>query len=117
MGIELLNYTTFVKLEIVNSLFLENSAVWGGGLCIHAQQLTSNNTIFVTNSSFRNNTATKGGGGFYIKLDKDFENFILFQNASFEGNFAEFGVGTSISALFVRHIPKPGGTLQFINCT
>ena len=85
------------------------------------QRGTYNNTVAVSNSIFVKNSAQWGGGGLQVRLgelNKKSQNYISFDRVIFEKNFSKiFGGGTSVSALLLRYVPKPGELLQFINCT
>ena len=120
MAILLLNGTNATRINVSNCHFVNNRARWGGGLCIYAQEETYNNTVFVTSSTFVNNSAEWGGGGVQIRLgelDEQSQNHIHFESVTFGRNYAFFGGGTSVSALLLSYVPKPGEILKFINCT
>lgn len=93
----------------------------GGGLCIHFQEMASDNVIRVTNSVFTNNEAVIGGGGAMISLGQS-QQFctkisVQFSNVTSEENYAIFGGGLSIAALFSCCKSNPGELLTFTNCT
>ena len=52
IGILLLKKSSHVAINIMNCIFKQNRAPWGGGLCIYLQTQTSNNKVTVTNSTF-----------------------------------------------------------------
>ena len=120
MAVVLLDGTHSTKINISNCVFTNNKAMWGGGLCVYVQRGTHNNIISVSNSTFVKNSAYWGGGGLQVRLgelDEKSQNHICFQGIIFKRNRAIFGGGTSVSALLLSYIPKPGQVLQFINCT
>ena len=120
IGLLLLKHSSCVTVYILNCTFERNKAPWGGGLCVYLQAQTSNINVMITNVTFTGNSARNGGGGVQVrlgKLEQDLNNKILFQNIFLEKNWAKFGGGTSLNALFVSHISRPGEIVQFINCT
>jgi hypothetical protein len=121
MAIVLLRRTNGTRINVSNSTFVNNSATWGGGVCIYVDQGTYNNRISISNSTFVHNTAYWGGGGIQVrlgKLNKNCQNHISLENVTFTENCANiFGAGTSVIALLLSYIPKPGEIVEFVNCT
>ena len=54
--------------ELHNCKFINNSAVWGGGLHIFLTNSSHNNTIIVDHNTFRGNKVTAGGGGMAVYM-------------------------------------------------
>ncbi len=121
MAIILLRGTNGTRINVANCTFVNNSATWGRGVCIYVQNGTYNNSISISNSTFVQNTAYWGGGGLQIrpgKLNKNCQNHISLENITFTKNSAGiFGGGTSVIALLLSYIPKPGEIVEFVNCT
>ena len=117
----ILNATSGTKINMSNCTFANNNATWGGGLCIYMRRGSYDNKIAISNSTLVGNIAHWGGGGLHIRLgalSNNSQNYISFDGVAFEANSAQvFGGGTSITALLVSNAPKPGDTIQFINCT
>ena len=93
MCIALLEGTSGVTIEIVNSIFHNNNANWGGGLCLYLQKYTRKNYILVFNSTFMENRGNLGGGGVQVRLgeqESGLENYtiILFKKVTFNNNTA-----------------------------
>jgi hypothetical protein len=108
MCIALLEGTSGVNIQIVNSIFHKNNANWGGGLCIYLQKYTHANYILVFNSTFMENRGNLGGGGVQVRLgeqESGLENciIILVKKVTFNSNTASFGGGTSINAMFISN--------------
>ena len=99
---ELVYYTiklesSHVTIDIMNCMFKQNHAPWGGGLCIYLQTQTFNNKVTITNSIMTENVARNGSGSIQVRLDKlgrGLKNKILFQNIILRKNWAIFGGGT-----------------------
>ena len=79
------------------------------------QRGTCNNTVAVSNSTFVKNSAQWGREGLQVRLgelNKKSQNYISFDSVIFEKSKAIiFGGGTSVSALLLRYVPKPGELL------
>jgi hypothetical protein len=97
MCISLLEGTSGVNIQIVNSIFHKNNANWGGGLCIYLL----------------------GGGGVQVRLGEQGSGLEKFKKVTFNNNTScyRFGGGTSINVMFISNATEAEGILQFINCS
>ena len=98
-----LNHNT---ITIVNCMFKENHAVWGGGLFIRFED-TKDNTVEILSSHFVRNVAfhsdffdtVVGGGGSRVEFNSVSGslsgNNIFFKNTMFDDNAAYYGGGLS----------------------
>ena len=91
MYIALLEGTLGVNIQIVNSIFHNNKANWGGGLCLYLQKYAHKNYILVFNSTFMKNHGNVGGGGVQVRLGEqenglEKNNIILFKKVTFNHN-------------------------------
>ena len=88
-------------IQIINSNFENNHALWGGGLFIEYQDEVQNNTLEVINCAFRNNNATYAGGAVRIGTcagsdsQELLANWMTYKDCTFERNGAILGGGVS----------------------
>ena len=101
--------TSDTSFVIEDSLFYDNTAVWGGGLFIEFHDNTHGNNVTVRNTNFSNNTCqftasggTAGGGirlGYFVYGPLPAtatRNSIVIDNCTFVKNLALYGAGVSI---------------------
>ena len=89
--------------RLQNCIFINNSAVWGGGLHLFLTNSSYNNTIVVGNSLFKANRASAGGGGMVVYMVSSYslisENNITIYKSNFTRNQAKGqGGGTILHA-------------------
>ena len=91
--------------NITDSVFVNNTALWGGGLFVSFGDESENNLVSITGCLFKTNRAFFAGGG--VRVESHFKesddlklitagNLIKFVNSSFYRNFAIWGGGVSI---------------------
>ena len=111
-------------IQIIDSTFENNSALWGGGLFIEYQDEVQNNTLQVANCIFRNNNATYAGGavrsGTCAGSDSQelFANQMTYKDCTFERNSAILGGGVSHHG-FLFYLEDTNGTshhVLYVNC-
>ena len=99
MGIVIMENVTQIELVINSSIFMNNKAPSGAGLCVQFQDHVYNNSIQIVSTKFVNNSAFLGGGGVSIRFQKcSQKNVVMFQGILFSNNSAKYGGGTSIIA-------------------
>ena len=114
-------------MNIENCEFLNNTALWGGGLLIEMQDCSSNNRISVNYSNFTNNmclfkdSSSHGTGGGAARIGYIFfndthvkQNSISFENCNFSSNSAYFGGGLSF---YAAREPTESNSLVFLHTT
>ena len=116
---------------IVNgSSFINNTALWGGGIFAEYQDYASHNRLFVYNATITGNKCyhakssrrgTGGGGsrvGFIFFEDTHVHNnSIEFEQCNFLENRAYFGGGLSFYTAREPSESSPTNSLRFVNCT
>ena len=105
-------------VEILNCVFENNYANWGGGMFILLCIPYENTSVSVSKTQFINNLAEYGGGGLDLGL-KDFtkalseHTIFLCQDCFFKDNRAYFGGGHSIFTNYIhKHLNL---TIVFMN--
>jgi len=122
-------YSTNNTINVINTKFIGNTAVWGGGLFIKFDHHASGNKIFVKeNSQFSNNHCNDdddpegpGGGAAQIAYNSynstvsPSYNHVSFSQSTFTFNKAYWGGGI---AYLLGNEQQPLGTnlLCFLNC-
>lgn len=107
-------------VQVAHCKFLENSAIWGGGLYIVVLENAQRNNISVEDSVFYNNSCFElaGGGaniGFQVyHNNRPQGNNIVFHSCRFTKNKAVFGGGVSFYSSSSRNLPN---TMVFRQCT
>ena len=117
-------------IDIINTKFIGNTAVWGGGLFIEFSHYASNNTISVKNNSQfstnhcgdNENPEDPGGGGvqvlynFYNTMVLPRHNSVNFYQSYFVFNTAYWGGAVGYS-LGKAHYVHGINLLYFFNCS
>ena len=112
------------KIHVRNCTYLNNTAVWGGGLYIGFQDSVGNNTVFVSDSIFESNVChiNAGGGadvGYLFLNDEQGKNptnnTIRFTMCEFKENRARYGGGVAVYSN--KHHKDLKNTIVFTNCT
>ena len=115
----LTDYTQHVTIEVSNSTFVNNEALFGAGLSIFLHGAASHNTIHVRDSNFTGNhgytqnnseVLESGGGGAQVMLTSHLfsgmsnltNNRVTFQHCRFAYNTAYWGGGLSIVNAYVH---------------
>ncbi|XP_047139651.1 uncharacterized protein LOC105844804 isoform X2 [Hydra vulgaris] len=88
-------------LNIVDCLFINNTALWGGGMFLFLAEASENNSIFINGCIFKANKACLAGGGIRVYEESKqkittTENNIQLENVLFNKNSAIWGGGVSI---------------------
>ena len=117
-------------INVCGCSFINNIAIWGGGLFVEHHDWSTNNTVLVSNSHFteneclykRSNIQGTGGGGVragYIFFGDTHatQNLIHFENCWFSNNSAFFGGGVSFYAARELTESNPTNSLVFVNTT
>ena len=84
------------RVNVTNCFYIENSAIWGGGLHISFQDAPFSNVINIENSTFFNYNCTLNGGGgvvlgfLFFDAERPKLNDISFQKCNFLNNSADF---------------------------
>ena len=111
-------------IQIIDSNFENNHALWGGGLFIEYQDEVQNNTLEVTNCMFRNNNATYAGGAVRSGTCSSSDSLQLLANrmtykeCTFERNVAILGGGVSHHG-FLSYLRDTNGVthhILYVNC-
>ena len=89
--------STSNKVNVSQCNFIENSAIWGGGLNAVVSE-SSHNSLYVIACKFYNNSCKFGGGGADVSYQNHVEkyphgNIMVFEGCSFHNNKARFGGG------------------------
>ena len=117
------------NIDIINTEFVNNTAVWGGGLFIEFNHYASGNTITIkeysqfsnNNCGDRDNPDITGGGGVlivYAPYDSLFSPShinVTFSQCNFANNAAYWGGGVSYVTLTEQHATGTN-SLHFTNC-
>ena len=117
------------NIDIINTVFVNNIAVWGGGLFIEFNHYASGNTVNIKgNSQFSNNECDDsddlditGGGGVqivyapYNNLISPHHNSVKFSQCNFADNTAYWGGGVSYVTLTEQHTTGTN-SLCFTEC-
>ena len=129
MSVFFRGYSTDNTINIINTVFVNNTAVWGGGLFIEFNHHASGNKITVKDhSQFSNNncidnddTEITGGGAVqiaYTPYDSHSlpnHNDITFSHCDFANNTAYWGGGVSYVIITEQHATGTN-SLYFIDC-
>ena len=118
------------SIDIINTVFVNNTAVWGGGLFIEFNHYASGNTITIKeHSQFSNNKCSDddynpditGGGGVqiiytpYNSLISPSHNNVTFSQCDFASNTAFWGGGLSY-IITTEKLATGTNSLYFTNC-
>ena len=117
------------NVTILNCKFINNTALWGGGLSVEFQNDAQNNSLCVNSSYFEgnklpynilSNTGT-GGGGMHACFQlhgnsQPRNNHILFNDCYFKRNTAYYGGGVSFLGGRENSVVTATNTIQFILC-
>eukprot|EP00794_Sanderia_malayensis_P010018 gene10018-11041_t len=90
--------TTNTRLRVINSTFLHNTALFGGGIFIEFDDQAGNNSVTVEGTTFQSNIAFLAGGGIRCGINADGGkgfNPISVKHTKFLENFAKIGAGYS----------------------
>ena len=115
------------NIYITRCQFLDNVALWGGGLFIQFQDSVINNNVTVVDSNFNNNSVfyhkttddgTAGGGSrlalfFYEKNHTAKKNNVTYFKCTFQRNKAYFGGGLS----FYSSLWNEWNTIKLQDCS
>ena len=110
--------------------FINNMAVWGGGIHFMLLSHSKGNQFLVKNSHFDNNycpynatmTSTgTGGGGIRVQLfpvpGSDYNHTVVLKNCTFTNNSAYYGGGFSINFVREVNVSKPSTNITITECT
>ena len=117
------------NIDIINTEFVSNTAVWGGGLFIEFNHYANGNTVNIKgNSQFSNNSCDgsdspdiTGGGGVqivsapYNNLISPHHNSVRFSHCNFANNIAYWGGGVSYVTLTEQQATGTN-SLYFTTC-
>ena len=117
------------NIDIINTVFVNNTAVWGGGLFIEFNHYASENTVNIKGQSqFSNNECDDsdnpditGGGGVQItyapfnSLISPSHNNVTFSDCNFASNSAFWGGGASY-IITAEKLATGTNSLYFTNC-
>ena len=85
--------------RLVDTLFLNNTALYGGGVAVYFISSFVNNLVEIENCVFTNNTATFEGGGVHVvSLSSQPTDLVRLRlrKTTFRNNEADFGAGVFI---------------------
>lgn len=116
------------RVNIINCLFLNNSAsTWGGGAYVSLRDFPEKNDITFTGCNFENNKCKNfGGGGLGVSLlsyqGVAVSNRLLFDNCNFTSNYAKLnGGGIALVVTrenkFENHSTQLSNNIYFQDCT
>ena len=120
LGILLRERATENNIIISDCQFINNTAVYGGGMHAIFGNLSQNNTLVVRNSHFEGNMSPRwGGGGVHIFDLKEAPKgkHIVFENIKFVKNSAWFGGGLAIHSSPNMESRVLDHTFVFRNCS
>ena len=116
------------QIIIKDSKFLNNQALWGGGLFIELLDESKDNNFVLENLHFDGNYLTRqgfsditgtGGGAVRVAIVPTFfSNYnttFTFTNCTFHNNIADLGGGMSFE--IIREQPTTSTTIHFKSCT
>lgn len=109
---------------ITNSMFYNNTAVWGGGLHLFFAQVKSDNLysnrISIANTTFDDNVSKEGGGGmviyYYLKYHKNPHVHIHVHKCNFTSNHAKQGGGMLVLISAPTSGQKHNTSIEFEDC-
>ena len=88
---------TDCQVVIDNSVFLNNTATYGGGLYFADSNMAIRNTYTVTNSNFSGNYAGQTGGGLiFSQWDNASSTITIFKNCIVRENTSKRGAGMNV---------------------
>ena len=108
---------------ITSTFFGSNSALYGGGLCVHSRQDTRYNSVRVLWSHFEGNFGELGGGGLIIGYailqfgGESLFNTYIVANCTFEQNQARIGGGMNSFGSLEPNKTKPTNRFEVHNCS
>ena len=127
--IMLFNISVPIYVSIKSCAFIDNTAEWGGGMCISVKH-TNHSNITVTDSTIEGNSADSnlskhlrkrgGGGGVTIGIytfnytAPPMHNHIIFRHCTIYNNTALYGAGTNV---FTNIGLRCNNSLTFENCS
>ena len=108
-----LKKTTYCQAVIEDTIFLNNSATFGGGVEFANFDMALHNSFSITNSSFLKNTAGQAGGGLvFSQCDNASRTTAIFKNCTVSENMSRRGAG--IDVFLMSYDETPNDTvLQF----
>ena len=116
----LARFSIRVSIDIIDSRFSGNSAVWGGGMGLFFTNSARENSVSVTDCIFSDNEAKRGDGGMVIGIYYNEEevrnNSVVIRKTSFLNNIAPRGGGVAISSSD-KTKGSLGNAIVFDNCT
>ena len=129
LSIYLKGNVTSCKVTILDCKFIDNTALWGGGLFVEYQDNAQNNRLSVNSSYFELNKSPSkilknegtGGGGVrasYILIGHSYPkiNSIVFNHCCFKNNTAYYGGGVSFLGGREHSVFIATNTIQFLLC-
>ena len=81
-----LSVNQMVKIVLQHCLLANNTAKFGGGLCVNITNVSTQSSLLVQNCRFENNQARNGGGMFAKFHDSIENNSIVVDNSTFNNN-------------------------------
>ena len=125
MSIMIKGNATNNKIHVQNCRFLNNSAVWGGGLYVGFRNTVKRNTVFVNDSIFESNVCHENAGGgasvgyLFLKVSNQTKNptgnAIHFARCEFRNSRARYGGGVALYSN--KHHKDLKNTIIFTDCT
>ena len=108
MGIWLWN-ASVNHITVKDSMFMENTATWGGGMQVAMSECSSGNTVNVEDCLFHcNSVSDNGGGGVDVGYIGGLvqQNEVIFMRLNITGNRAVMGGGLSIFTFNVYELQR-----------
>ena len=94
------------RVVIQDTIFLKNSAKFGGGFYFSDSNMTSRNKVSITNSTFLRNMAVQAGGGLmFARWDKASSITTVLKNCTVSENQSNRGAGMNV--LLMNNIENP----------
>jgi len=119
-----------VSFSVQSCSFINNTAVWGGGIHFMVLNNSKRNQFIVETSHFDNNhcpynatmTSTGTGGGgirfqFFPNYGSNYSHSVLLKDCTFTNNSAYYGGGFSISLVREKDVHMSTTNVMIVNCT
>lgn len=130
LSINLRNSICHGVFSVQQCSFINNTAVWGGGIHFMLLSNSTGNQFIVRNSQFHNNycpynatmTSTGTGGGairvqFFPVPRSNYNHTVVLENCTFTNNSAYYGGGFSISFVREVNVSKSSTNVTITECT
>ena len=98
------------RVMIQDTIFSNNSATFGGGVCFVDSNVTSRNNFSITNTTFLGNIAGQAGGGLmFARWDAASSITAIFKNCTVSENQSKRGAGLNV--MLMNNDEKPADSV------